>query len=541
MRFSRLSINGRLAASMAFLGVLLIAIGAFGLVGMHDSNNANRVTYAEQMPKSIAVGEMTILVGRQRTSLDRAAINPGSDDAKLMYSKEKEVATGAEEAWAHYLSLPRDAGEDKLAAEVTTQYRATQDALTQFREATVRGDRDDILKLMVNVGTIYTRMQTAAQALKTYQLNQAKETFDAAQSHYQLFRAGSIVAILIGVLAACLSWLMLRRAILGPVNEAIGHFEAIAHGDLTHDIQVRSQDEMGRMLHGLVAMQASLTRTVESIRDGSVAIASATREVAAGNADLSARTEGQAASVEETASSAEELASTVRQNAENAERASELSSSASGIARKGHDVVSSVVSTMDEISKGSAAISEITSMIEGIAFQTNILALNAAVEAARAGEQGRGFAVVAGEVRTLAQRSSAAAKEIKELIENSTQRIATGAGQVQQAGATMNEIIDAVSRVRAIMDEITAASREQSQGVGQVSIAVNEMDQGLQQNAALVEQSAAAARALQEQAQALASTAAFFRLRADGIGARSSGPRQDEPALANGNALRLVA
>jgi methyl-accepting chemotaxis protein I, serine sensor receptor len=497
---------------MAFLGLLLVGTGLFGLVGMTSSNDANRRTYAEQMPKSIAVGEMTIMVGRQRTSLDRAAINPGSDDAKRMYGKEQEVRAAADKAWKDYLALPRDAGEDKLAAQVTSQYQATEQELDKFREATVRGDRDEILKLMFSVGKIYTVMQNAANDLKSYQFAQAKSNYEASEASYQNFRLGSIGAMIIGVLAAAVSWVILRRAVLAPVEEAIRHFGRIASGDLSQPIAVHTHDEMGRMLRGLVDMQESLTRIVQSIRDGSSTIALATRQIAAGNADLSARTESQAASLEETVASTGELSNTVAQNAQDAQRASELSSSASEVARRGHEVVSKVVTTMNDISKSSSAISEISSIIEGIAFQTNILALNAAVEAARAGEQGRGFAVVASEVRTLAQRSSTAAKEIKDLISNSTSRIEQGSTLVEQAGGTMTELIEAVTRVNTITEKISAASREQSHGLSQVSIAVTDMDRATQQNAALVEEAAAAARSLEDQANALADTAASFKL-----------------------------
>ena len=513
MSFSRLSINGRIALAMAFLGLLLIGVGAIGLAGMARSNAANRQTYSVQMPKSIAVGEMTIFVGRQRTSLDRAAINPGSDDAKAMFVTERQVKASADQAWKQYLALPRDADEDKLAAQITQKYQDTQDELDKFRAAIDKGDRDGILKLMVSVGSIYTRMQESANALKTYQFNQAKAEYESAQRAYNQSFYGSIAAIAVGVLAAFGAWLILRRAIIRPVNEALGHFGHIAAGDLSHPIRVQSQDEMGRMLQGLVDMQQSLTRIAVSLHSGSDAIATATREIAAGNADLSARTESQAASLQETAASAEQLLSTVRQTAENAQHASTLSSSASGIAQKGNEVMSRVVSTMDEISQSSSAISEITAMIESIAFQTNILALNAAVEAARAGEQGRGFAVVAGEVRTLAQRSSSAAKEIKDLIVKSTARIAAGSALVGQAGNTMDEIIEAVNRVNAIVAEISTAAQEQSRGLSQVSTAVNDMDQVTQQNAALVEQASAAAHSLQDEAQRLAQTAGSFKLR----------------------------
>ena len=224
MRSSRLSINSRLGLSMAFLGLLLIAIGVAGLVGMSESNGANRRMYAEQLPKSIAIGEMTILVGRQRTTLDRAAVNPGSDDARQMYVTLKDVRRAADQAWAQYIALPRDAGEDRLATQVASQRAATEGELDKLQDAAMRSDREAIPKVMIKVGTIYTRMQLAATALKAYQFNQAKSAYEASEHIYTLFRIGSIVAILVGVLAAFGNWYMLRRAILGPVNEAVVHF-----------------------------------------------------------------------------------------------------------------------------------------------------------------------------------------------------------------------------------------------------------------------------------------------------------------------------
>ncbi|WP_019936812.1 methyl-accepting chemotaxis protein [Bordetella sp. FB-8] len=511
---SRLSINSRIAVAMGFLGLLLICIGAIGLVGMTASNQANRQTYSVQMPKSIAVGEMTIFVGRQRTTLDRCAINPGSDDAKRMYGIETQVKAAADKAWKQYMAMPRDQGEDRLAAQVDKRYQETERELDRYQEATLKGDRDSILKLMVSVGTVYTQMQIAANALKTYQFDQAKAAYDATERTYKRSVFASVAAIIIGVLAALANWAALRRAIVGPVNEAIFHFSRIAAGDLSGHIRVQSRDEMGRMLQGLVDMQQSLTRIAVSLHDGSDAIATATREIASGNADLSARTESQAASLEQTAASTEQLLGTVKQTAENARHANTLSSSAADIARKGHDVMSRAVGTMGEISQSSSAISEITAMIESIAFQTNILSLNAAVEAARAGEQGRGFAVVASEVRALAQRSSTAAKEIKDLILKSTSRIEAGSSLVNEAGGTMNEIIEAVGRVNTIIAEIASAAQEQSRGLGQVSSAVNDMDQATQRNAALVEEAAAAAMSLQDEAQRLAQTATSFKLQA---------------------------
>ncbi len=316
----------------------------------------------------------------------------------------------------------------------------------------------------------------------------------------------------LGLLAAFFSYVTLSRAIGRPLADALGHFDAIAAGDLRRPVVIQSHDEMGQLLDGIARMQRSLIETVRSVRGGSESIATATRQIAAGNLDLSSRTEEQASALQETASSMEELTGTVKQNADNARQASSLAANASEIANKGSAVVGQVVGTMGEINQSSARIADIISIIEGIAFQTNILALNAAVEAARAGEEGRGFAVVAGEVRSLAQRSSAAAKEIKELIDTSVERVQSGSALVDQAGRTMTEIIGAVQRVTDIMGEIAAASEEQSSGIDQVARAVTQMDEVTQQNAALVEEAAAAAQSLEDQAGKLRTAVAVFQL-----------------------------
>ena len=307
-----------------------------------------------------------------------------------------------------------------------------------------------------------------------------------------------------------IGWLI--GSVTRPLHEAVEVAGAVAKGDLTRRIEVKSSDEVGKLLHALKDMNDSLTGIVTEVRDTTESITTASQEIAQGNADLSQRTEEQASSLEETASSMEELTSTVRQNTENARQANQLANSASDIAVKGGQVVGDVVHTMASISDSSRKIVDIISVIEGIAFQTNILALNAAVEAARAGEQGRGFAVVAGEVRNLAQRSAAAAKEIKTLIDDSVNKVEVGSRQVDQAGATMTEIVQAVKRVTDIMAEIAAASNEQSAGIEQVNQAIAQMDETTQQNAALVEEAAAAAEAMQEQAQVLLHAVSVFRL-----------------------------
>ena len=323
--------------------------------------------------------------------------------------------------------------------------------------------------------------------------------------------------IVVMVIGAGISFAMLliirnvRGSLGGEPQDAAKLAARIATGDLTQIVSVRANDSSS-MMAAMNEMQSRLQRTIGEIRQSAESIASATQQIAAGNGDLSQRTEQQAASLQETAASMEELTSTVRQNTENARQGSTLASNASQTATTGGDVVRKVVATMDDISSSSSRVSEIISVIEGIAFQTNILALNAAVEAARAGEEGRGFAVVAGEVRTLAQRSAAAAKEIKALIETSAAHVSTGSTLVHDAGETMNDVVRSVKRVTDIMSEIAAASTEQSTGIEQVNTAVAQMDQVTQQNAALVEQATAAAQAMADQAASLKAAVAMFRL-----------------------------
>ena len=342
----------------------------------------------------------------------------------------------------------------------------------------------------------------------------------------------AIMAAVVAVIVLC--WFGLRKIVITPLNGSINHIQHIAQGDLTQPIAVEGRNEMTQLAASLHEMQQSLVRTVTNVREGSDAIFTGASEISAGNNDLSARTEQQAASLEQTAASMEQLTATVKQNAENARQASNLALSASETAQKGGKVVDNVVQTMRDIAGSSQKIADIISVIDGIAFQTNILALNAAVEAARAGEQGRGFAVVAGEVRNLAQRSAQAAREIKSLIEDSVGRVEIGSTLVESAGETMGEIVNAVTRVTDIMGEIASASDEQSRGIDQVGLAVAEMDRVTQQNASLVEESAAAAAALEEQASRLTQAVAVFRIQQEQMKARefASAKTSVAPAMA---------
>ena len=341
-------------------------------------------------------------------------------------------------------------------------------------------------------------------------LGQRGQEAAALQSRttWVLLGGGVIAALLAGMLA-----ILLTRNITRPLVEAVAVAQRVAQGDLSSDIVVRSQDETGQLMAALRDMNTALVGIVGEVRGGTDTIATASAQIAVGTMDLSSRTEQQASSLEETASSMEELTAAVKQNADNALAARSLASAASTVAVKGGAVVSEVVQTMGSINASSRKIADIIGVIDGIAFQTNILALNAAVEAARAGEQGRGFAVVATEVRNLAQRSASAAKEIKGLIDDSVEKVGTGSKLVDQAGATMQEVVDSVQRLSAIIGEITDASEEQRLGIEQVNEAISQMDQVTQQNAALVEEAAAAANAMQDQAAQLSHAVQVFRLK----------------------------
>ncbi|RFP18370.1 MULTISPECIES: methyl-accepting chemotaxis protein [unclassified Duganella] len=352
-------------------------------------------------------------------------------------------------------------------------------------------------------------------ALKKFADKQAELLDQAAVEIQQQYTSGRTLLVLLGLAAIIMgvfaAW-WITRTITNPINEAVKVAETVSSGDLTSDIQVSSNDETGQLMSALKTMNTNLVNIVGQVRNGTDLMANASTEIAAGNHDLSSRTEQQASSLQETASSMEELTSTVRFNAENAREANKLAVTASEIASRGGAVVGEVVSTMGSINDSSRKIVDIISVIDSIAFQTNILALNAAVEAARAGEQGRGFAVVASEVRNLAQRSAAAAKDIKGLIDDSVQKVAQGSDLVDKAGQTMSEIVVSISRVTQIMTQISHASEEQSIGIAQVNDAITQMDQVTQQNAALVEEAAAAAESMQEQSAKLADVVSVFKL-----------------------------
>ncbi|WP_287814835.1 methyl-accepting chemotaxis protein [Achromobacter sp.] len=417
----------------------------------------------------------------------------------------------ARERFDRYMAVPKSERGQELALVLQGRFNAYAAGLDELDAAL---KERSVARYQQNEARV---RQADADFAKDMQVFLARvqersdSVLDRSQTTYSTARISAVVLLSVALLLAVLCWAFIRRGVLLPLQDAGRHFDRIAAGDLTQRVDARSSNEIGTLFSAVRRMQDGLTRTVTTVRQGVEEINVGAAEIAAGNANLSTRTEEQAAALEETASTMEELAATVKQNAENAAQANQLAAVSMEVAQRGGHTVGQVVATMQGISDSSRRIDDIVSVIDGIAFQTNILALNAAVEAARAGEQGKGFAVVAGEVRTLAQRAAQAAKEIKALIETSVETVAAGSSQVSAAGQTMEEIVVSVQRVADIMGEISAASAQQAGGIDQVSLAVSQMDEVTQQNAALVEEASAAASAMEDQARRLAEATAVFK------------------------------
>ena len=507
-------ISLRISAMLALLLLLLVGLGALGLKGISDANRGLETVYQDRIVPMGQLLNVQRLILRNRVAMNNA-VALGTEEAMAANLKDiEENVAGVNQNWAAYMATSLTPEEAQLAETFTAVRADYLRHVVQPAQAAMRAHDNEALRKIVveNDNRYYAPVRNGIVKLTDLQLDEAKKQYEAGQARFASSRNLTIGMVVLAAALALALGVPLVRGIARGLQSAVDSMVAIAAGDLSGRITPHGKDEVSQLLHALADMQASLVRVVGSVREGSEAVASASIQIAQGNMDLSGRTESQASALEETAASMEELSSTVKQNADNARQASQLAHNASDVAQQGGQVVAQVVDTMQGISESSKKIADIISVIDGIAFQTNILALNAAVEAARAGEQGRGFAVVASEVRSLAGRSAEAAKQIKHLIDDSVTRVAAGTALVDSAGSTMQQVVGAIQRVNDIMTEISAASAEQSAGVNQVGEAVTQMDEDTQQNAALVEEMAAAAAALKTQAGELVQAVSVFRL-----------------------------
>ena len=506
-----LSIKTRLALLVGSLLILLVTAAGFTVFRMKASNESlgslynDRVMSLEQLKHTGDAYNEVVDVAHKVGSGTLA----GTAGSTQLKAAQEKIA----KRWKEYLATDLDGEELPLIKQATPLMAKADEVVAQLSALVDKGDADGVRAFAA--GGLYPAIDPVADAidkLALVQLDGAAAEFHAAQRLYNIVLwttlcvSGAVLAV------ATLAGLSLVRSITGGIAAAVKVAQTVAAGNLGSTITVDRGDEVGTLLSALKLMNTSLVAIVGDVRNASDSIATGSAQIAHGNADLSQRTEEQASNLQQTAASMEELTATVKHNADTARRASELADGASRVAAQGGAVVGQVVATMDGITDSSKKITDIIGVIDGIAFQTNILALNAAVEAARAGEQGRGFAVVASEVRSLAQRSATAAKEIKVLIGESVDKVENGTRLVADAGRTMGDIVDQVRRVSQLITEISDASGEQSTGIGQIGDAVAQLDQVTQQNAALVEESAAAAESLRVQADSLAKTVATFRL-----------------------------
>ena len=513
MNFSDMKIGQRLGAGIAVSAALLTTMVWIGVSRIGQVKENLDIVADERLPQIVTIKDIKDNI-RIRAALVRNVVLL-EDPADI--KKEADAFGPVRES---YVKLDK-----QLQATIKTPDGKAALAKAEAAITAISGPTDQVIALGIEnknaeavkllLGSVRPLQTAAVNALEELQTLEIAQTEEFQKQANQTYRSAVALMLILGTIAVALlaffGWLLVR-SITRPLNQAVEVSRAVAAGDLSLEFEASGNSETGQLLSALKAMQTSLASVVDNVRRNSESVATASSQIAQGNNDLSGRTEEQASALEQTAASMEELGATVKQNADNARQANQLALGASTVATKGGEVVGEVVETMKGINDSSKKIADIIGVIDGIAFQTNILALNAAVEAARAGEQGRGFAVVASEVRSLAQRSAAAAKEIKGLIDTSVQRVEQGTALVDRAGVTMTEIVSSIKRVTDIMGEISAASTEQRSGEAQIGEAVTQMDKATQQNAALVEESAAAAESLKAQAQQLVQSVAVFKL-----------------------------
>jgi methyl-accepting chemotaxis protein len=515
MKLSDLTIRTRLGVNLTMIISFNILVTGLGILNLSEVSNSSDLMVEANQHQSLAQEWSNII---SNNSI-RAFAKAHSYDPKLEDYFQKEMDANSTRATEIQQSLEKTIKQDEAKrmlndiAEKRKTYIQIRKDIFKLKKEKGQQANAEVEQLIDNkMVPSMTEYIHSVQDLVDFEKKVFLDTHDnvshTEQSSKKIMLLCGLLAVIIGSVFA---WL-LSRSITRPLGYAVEIAKTVSSGDLSKEIKADSKDETGQLLLALKEMNEKLVSIVGQVRAGTDLISTASTEIASGNLDLSSRTEQQASSLEETASAIEELTSTVQQNADNAKQANQLANSAAEISKKGGEVVSKVVNTMKEIDDSSKKIVEIISVIDSIAFQTNILALNAAVEAARAGEQGRGFAVVAAEVRNLAQKSAAAAKEIKDLINNSVDKVQNGVVLVDEAGNTMSKVVDSIKRVTDIVDEISSASSEQAIGIEQVNQAISQMDQVTQQNAALVEEAAAASASMQDEAANLSKVVSVFKI-----------------------------
>lgn len=509
---NNLSVKLGLTLVLVIFSLLIIIIAFLGYrAGEEGSSSLREVDRAADQMRSVSRGQLSIANAQLFYVNSYVAAYEGDTRAARDYLTEAQsMQQDAQEYFSQFESI---AIQTPFVETLIANFQSlTEQGLMPQEAALAAGDEAQFRNARENASDLNQQFIDASIAYNDYMAEQNGLMIDDYESDMQLIGYIDLAVLLIAVLMVLFVRIAMVGSIVKPLNEAVAHFERIAQNDLSGKVSDRGRNEIGKLFSAMQYMQSNLAKTVSEVRNSSGSIHIGAREIASGNADLSSRTEQQASSLQETAASMEQLTATVKQNADNARQASQLANDASSTASNGGEVVDKVITTMHGISDSSQKVTDIISVIDSIAFQTNILALNASVEAARAGEQGRGFAVVASEVRNLASRSADAAKEIKALIEASSNQVKEGSVLVESAGATMRDVVSSVRRVTDIMDEISAASQEQSSGIEQVNQAVAQMDEVTQQNAALVQQASSAASSLEEQAARLESVVSAFRL-----------------------------